>query len=197
METNSVNSITRAFGLIAIYHCEFLSESSQKPKLTKHLSLRNVFLWDLVQGNAVSDRRESVLPQGTEGSVSVPNTAPLRARWPPHLLPVEYTKSPRHSFIPWSEESRRAVDLLLCTCIINYVNVLNSSQTGLKWRHSDFFPLSLLCLLSVNITNCIGGWVLLLFQKFLGKSALFSMSLFFSFTNTVWKACQVTWKNLV
>lgn len=32
---NSVNSIARAFGLIAVYHWEFLSESSQKPDLTK------------------------------------------------------------------------------------------------------------------------------------------------------------------
>lgn len=146
---NSVNWIRRAFGLTAVFHCEFLSESSQKPDLTKHLSLRVVFLWDLVQGNAVSDRREPVLPQGTEGSVLVPNAAPLRARWPPHLLPRGYTNSPHRSFIPWSEDSRRAVDLLSCTIIIDYVNVLNSSQTGLKWRHSDFFPFSLLCLLSL------------------------------------------------
>lgn len=34
-------------------------------------------------------------------------------------------------------------------CIIDYINVLNSSQAGLKWRHSDFFPFSSLCLLSL------------------------------------------------
>jgi len=38
---NSVNSTTRAVGLIAIYHCEFLSESNQKPDLTKQLSLKD------------------------------------------------------------------------------------------------------------------------------------------------------------
>lgn len=181
---NSVNSVTRAFGLIAIYHYDFLSESSQQPDLTKHLSLRTVFLWDLVQGNAVSDRRETVLLQVTEGSVSVSNTAPLRARWPPHLLPMGYANSPSCSFILWSEDSRWAVDLLLCTSVIDYVNVLNSSQTGLKWQHSDFFPSSLLFTVFLNITSCIGGWVLLLFPKFLGNSAFSSACLFFSFTNT-------------
>lgn len=132
----------------------------------------------------------------TEGSVSIPNAAPLRARRPPHLLPVGYTSSPRRSFIPWSEDSSWAVDLLLCTTIIDYVNVLNSSQTGLKWRHSDFFPFSLLCCLC-KCNQLYWGWVLLLFRMCLGKSAFFSLSLFFSFTNTEWKVCQVTWEDLV
>lgn len=176
---NSVNSITRAFGLIAIYHCEFLSESSQKPDLTKHFSLRIVFLWDLVQGNAVNGRREPVLLQGTEGSVSVPNAAPLRARRPPHLLPVGYTSSPHCSFIPWSEDSSWAVDLLLCTSIIDYVNVLNSSQTGLKWRHSDFFPFSLLCCLC-KCNQLYWGLGTAFISYVSGqKCLLFSVSVFF------------------
>lgn len=169
---NSVNSIKRSSGLIAIYHCEFMSESSQKPDLTKHLSLKIMVLWDLVQRNAVSER-EPILPQGTEDSVSVLNTAPLRARWPPHFLHVRYTNSPHHSFIPWSEDSRQVVDLPLWATIINYINLLTSSQTGIKWQHNDFFFLFSVCCL------CKYNWILL-FHKFLGKSTFFSVSLFFA-----------------
>lgn len=155
---NSVNSIKRSSGLVAIYHCEFMSESSQKPDLTKHLSLKIVVLWDPVQRSAVSER-EPALPQGTEDSVSVPNTAPHRARWPAHFLHMRYTNSPHHSFIPWSEDSRQAVDLLLWATIINYINLLTSSQTGIKWQHHDFFFLFSVCF--VNITELfyfISSW---------------------------------------
>lgn len=45
-----------------------------------------------------------------------------------------------------------------------------------QWLLSFF---SSLFTVFVNTTNCIGVWVLLLFRKFLGKSAFFSTSLFF------------------
>lgn len=44
MEMDSVNSVTRAFRLITVCLCEVLSEGSQKPNLTKHLSLGIMFL---------------------------------------------------------------------------------------------------------------------------------------------------------
>lgn len=99
------------------------------------------------------------LATGDRGSVSVPNTAPHRARWPAHFLHMRYTNSPYHSFIPWSEDSRQAVDLLLWATIINYINLLTSSQTGIKWQHHDFFFLFSVCF--VNITELfyfISSW---------------------------------------
>lgn len=69
------------------------------------------------------------------------------------------------------------MDLLLCTNIINYINVLNPSQTGLEWRHSDFFSLLRLLYLEVQsvvlkVGNCF-------FHKLMDKNAFFSVSVSF------------------
>lgn len=148
VEMDSVNSVTRAFRLITICHCEVFSESSQKPNLTKHLSLRIMFLWHCLGQCSQWQKGAKSCHRGLSALYQHPSV-PLRARWPPHLLPMGYTNSPRHSSIPWSADSKQVVDLLLSTGIIDYINELNSSQAGLKWRHSDFFPFSPLCLLSL------------------------------------------------
>lgn len=143
MAVNSVNSISRASGLIVIYHCEFFSESCQKPDLTKHLRLRVGFL-DETWFRAVTEGSQPCR-RGLRALYQHP-PPPWEQGDPPSCLGC--TSPPPCSGVPSSGGSSPAVHLLLCTSVIDYINVLNSSQTGLKWRHSDFFPFYLLCLLS-------------------------------------------------
>lgn len=141
---DSVNSVAWAFRLITICHREVLSESSQEPNLTQDLSLRMMFLWDC-SGQCSQWQKGASLATGTECSVSVPGSVPAE-QWPPHPLPMGYAHS--QGLLP---EVRVQVSsgFAVKHCCNRLHSCAEFLPTGLKWWHSDFFPCSPLCLLSL------------------------------------------------